>query len=83
MGFAYNKQLTNSCRRLYNNPLLSDVKIKQVSKNGQIREYHAHKAVLGADSHFFYKAFTGNFRVSACAALSFIASRAYRTIGSI
>lgn len=65
MGFAYDKQSTNFCHRLYNNPLLSDIKIRQVSKNGQVREYHAHKAILSADSRFFYKAFTGNFRVSA------------------
>ena len=83
MGLAYDEQLTNSCHRLFNNPLLSDVKIKQVSKNGHVREYYAHKAVLGADSHFFYKAFTGNFRVSAYAALSLIASRAHKYIGSI
>ncbi|KAF3009945.1 hypothetical protein E8E13_011118 [Curvularia kusanoi] len=47
---------------LFNNSLLSDVKIKRVSSDGKIREYHAHKAVLSSDSRYFHKAFTGNFR---------------------
>jgi hypothetical protein len=65
MAFVYNKRLTSPSHRLFNNPLLSDVNLKQVSKGGKVREYHAHKAVLGGDSRYFYKAFTGNFRVSA------------------
>ena len=47
---------------LFNNPVLSDVTIKQIYK-GKVREYHAHKAILCADSSYFLKAFTGNFRV--------------------
>lgn len=48
---------------LFNNPILSDVTIKQIYK-GKVREYRAHKAILCADSSYFHKAFTGNFRVS-------------------
>ncbi|KAJ4370205.1 hypothetical protein N0V86_008941 [Didymella sp. IMI 355093] len=47
---------------LINNPTLSDVTIKQISIDGTIREYYAHKAVLCMESRFFHKAFTGNFK---------------------
>jgi hypothetical protein len=48
--------------RLFNNPVLSDVKIKQIS-NGRTQEYFAHRAILCNDSDYFMKAFTGNFKV--------------------
>jgi hypothetical protein len=48
---------------LFNDPVLSDVKIKQIC-NGKTREYHAHKAILCAQSSYFLNAFTGNFKVS-------------------
>ncbi|KAJ8108593.1 hypothetical protein OPT61_g8068 [Boeremia exigua] len=48
--------------KLFNNSSLSDVTIKQISVNGQVREYHAHKAILSAESSYFLKAFTGNFK---------------------
>ena len=47
---------------MFNNPTLSDVKIKQVYE-GKMREYHAHKAVLCLESGYFLNAFTGGFRV--------------------
>jgi hypothetical protein len=47
---------------LFNNPLLSDVKIRQIYK-GKVTEYHAHKAVLCLPSAWFRNAFTGNFKV--------------------
>ncbi|RYN34218.1 hypothetical protein AA0119_g8784 [Alternaria tenuissima] len=50
-----------SSTTLFNNPALSDVKIKQVYE-GQTREYHAHKAVLCLESGYFLNAFTGGFR---------------------
>ncbi|KAL1592744.1 hypothetical protein SLS60_011160 [Paraconiothyrium brasiliense] len=46
---------------LFNNPTLSDVKIKQIFK-GKVREYHAHKQILARGSKFFLNAFTGNFK---------------------
>ncbi|KAF2867727.1 BTB/POZ protein, partial [Massariosphaeria phaeospora] len=46
---------------LYNNPTLSDVKIKQISK-GKTCEYYAHKAILCRESGFFMRAFTGSFK---------------------
>ncbi|KAF2123057.1 BTB/POZ protein [Lophiotrema nucula] len=46
---------------LFNDPLLSDVTIKQTYK-GATREYHAHKAILCKGSDFFSKAFSGNFK---------------------
>ncbi|KAL1798859.1 hypothetical protein ACET3X_002896 [Alternaria dauci] len=46
---------------LFNDPTLSDVKIRQVYK-GQTKEYFAHKAILCAHSKWFLKAFTGNFK---------------------
>ncbi|KAI4624429.1 hypothetical protein J4E83_004103 [Alternaria metachromatica] len=49
--------------QLFNNPALSDVKIKQIHK-GQTREYYAHKAVLCLESKYFLNAFTGHFKVS-------------------
>jgi hypothetical protein len=48
------------CSRLYNNPALSNVKIKQIF-NGKVREYHAHKAVLCLESEYFLNMFTGAF----------------------
>ncbi|KAF1835599.1 hypothetical protein BDW02DRAFT_578695 [Decorospora gaudefroyi] len=45
----------------FNNPNLSDVKIRQVS-NGKAREYYAHKAVLCMGSGYFVNAFTGGFK---------------------
>ncbi|KAJ4351246.1 uncharacterized protein N0V89_006585 [Didymosphaeria variabile] len=46
---------------LFNNPTLSDVKIKQIYE-GKVREYHAHKQILARGSKFFLNAFTGNFK---------------------
>jgi hypothetical protein len=46
---------------LFNNPRLSDIKIKQIYK-GVTREYYAHKAVLSCQSAFFMNAFTGHFK---------------------
>jgi hypothetical protein len=37
--------------------------IKQTYE-GKTREFYAHKAILCAQSSFFMKAFTGNFKVS-------------------
>jgi len=48
--------------RLFNDPTLSDVKIKQICK-GKTREYFGHKAILCTQSDFFMKAFTGGFKV--------------------
>lgn len=45
---------------LFNNPALSDVKIRQMYKD-KVCEYHAHKAVLSLESLYFAKAFTGRF----------------------
>ncbi|KAF3009939.1 hypothetical protein E8E13_011083 [Curvularia kusanoi] len=47
---------------LFNNPLFSDVKIKQVC-DGKVREYYAHKAILCAKNQYFLKLFTGDFKV--------------------
>ncbi|KAH7091930.1 hypothetical protein FB567DRAFT_434637 [Paraphoma chrysanthemicola] len=47
--------------RLFNNPSLSDIKIKQVN-NSQVREYYAHRAVLCMESEYFLHIFTGNFK---------------------
>ncbi|CAN9202243.1 unnamed protein product [Alternaria alternata] len=52
---------TRAAAKLFNNPALSDVKIKQVYE-GQTREYYAHKAVLCLESGYFLNAFTGGFR---------------------
>ncbi|KAH6625363.1 hypothetical protein C7974DRAFT_280672, partial [Boeremia exigua] len=48
---------------LFNNPTLSDVTIKQIAQ-GKVREYHAHKAILSADSSYFFRAFTDEFKAS-------------------
>lgn len=48
--------------RLFNDSLLSDVKIRQIY-NGGTREYFAHKAVLCAHSKWFLNACTGRFKV--------------------
>jgi hypothetical protein len=48
--------------RLFNNPALSDIKIRQIS-NGKAREYSAHKAILCNESDYFMNAFTGKFKV--------------------
>lgn len=50
---------------MFNNPILSDVKIKQVYE-GKMREYHAHKALLCLASGYFLNAFTGGFKVRKC-----------------
>ncbi|KAG9204252.1 hypothetical protein G6514_001325 [Epicoccum nigrum] len=55
-------QAMNLSLILYNNPLLSDVKIRQISRAGQVREYYAHKAILSGESRYFMAAFTGQFR---------------------
>ncbi|KAI4638712.1 hypothetical protein J4E93_009740 [Alternaria ventricosa] len=52
-----------SAAKLFNNPALSDVKIKQIHE-GHTREYYAHKAVLCLESNYFLNAFTGNFKES-------------------
>lgn len=49
--------------RLFNDPTLSDVKIKQTYR-GKTREYFAHKATLCGQSGYFMRAFTGGFKVS-------------------
>jgi hypothetical protein len=54
--------LTSSACRLFNNPALSDVTIKQIYVD-QVREYHAHKAVLCMESEYFLNMFTGKFKV--------------------
>jgi hypothetical protein len=48
--------------RLFNNPVLSDVTIRQTFK-GVSKEYHAHKQILSNQSDWFLKAFTGKFKV--------------------
>jgi hypothetical protein len=58
----YGSGIANILPRLFNDPTLSDVKIKQISK-GKTREYFGHKAILCAQSKFFMKAFTGGFKV--------------------
>jgi hypothetical protein len=55
--------LTTFFRSLFNNTTLSDVTIKQIC-NGQVREYHAHKAILCMESKYFLNMFTSNFKVS-------------------
>jgi hypothetical protein len=47
---------------LFNNPLFSDITIKQTWK-GASKEYYAHKAILSINSRWFHNAFTGNFAV--------------------
>ncbi|KAF2000823.1 hypothetical protein P154DRAFT_563001 [Amniculicola lignicola CBS 123094] len=78
---------------LFNNPTLSDIKIKQ-TYNDKTREYHAHKSVLCLHSTYFLKAFTGNYREASDAemevhdddpesfelALKFIYSAKYQSI---
>ncbi|KAF1939412.1 hypothetical protein EJ02DRAFT_457009 [Clathrospora elynae] len=51
----------SSSATLFNNPTLSDVKLKQIYQ-GKVREYYAHKAILCKESAFFLKAFTGKIR---------------------
>ncbi|KAF2643831.1 hypothetical protein P280DRAFT_546719 [Massarina eburnea CBS 473.64] len=51
----------HSALTLFNNPVLSDVKLNQVY-DGNSRVYHAHKAILCKESTYFMKAFTGNFQ---------------------
>ncbi|KAF2821942.1 hypothetical protein CC86DRAFT_263419, partial [Ophiobolus disseminans] len=46
---------------LFNNPTLSDVKIKQIFKS-QVREYYAHKAILCMESEYFMNMFAGGFK---------------------
>jgi hypothetical protein len=63
LRFVLMTLLLRSYCSLFNDPLLSDVKIKQIH-NGKTREYFAHKAILSAQSSYFLKAFTGSFKVS-------------------
>jgi hypothetical protein len=49
--------------RLYNNPVLSDVKLKQTTFDGKTREYFAQNPTLCGQSKYFLKAFTGSFAV--------------------
>lgn len=53
-----NALLTRKCNSLYDDPCLSDVKVKF---GGQ--QIHAHKVVLSTKCEYFYKAFTGGFPV--------------------
>jgi hypothetical protein len=46
---------------LFNNPVLSDVTIRQIH-NGETKDYYAHKAVLCTHSRWFLKALTGDFK---------------------
>ncbi|KAF3009944.1 hypothetical protein E8E13_011114 [Curvularia kusanoi] len=46
---------------LFNSPTLSDVTLKQISEEGQVREYYANKAILSAESPVFLAAFSGRF----------------------
>ncbi|KAF2658636.1 hypothetical protein K491DRAFT_713350 [Lophiostoma macrostomum CBS 122681] len=46
---------------LFNNPVLSDMKLLQVYK-GETKEYHVHKQILSCQSRYFMNAFTGNFK---------------------
>jgi hypothetical protein len=55
------RPLTTS--RLFKNPTLSDVTVKQISTYGTVREYYTHKMVLCMESRFFHRAFRGNFKV--------------------
>jgi hypothetical protein len=48
--------------RLFNNPLLSDITIRQTC-NGVTKMYHAHRPILASHSDWFMRAFTGNFKV--------------------
>ncbi|KAH6625362.1 hypothetical protein C7974DRAFT_376891 [Boeremia exigua] len=48
--------------QLFNNPFLSDIRIKQISTSGEIREYCAHKVVLCMESQYFMNAFKGGFK---------------------
>lgn len=59
-NLSFASQLTLAS--LFNNPLFSDVKIKQVC-DGKVREYFAHKAILCAENRYFLKLFTSNFKV--------------------
>jgi len=54
--------LTSCVARLFNDPILSDIKIRQIYK-GETKEYFAHKAILSAHSKWFMRAFTGRFKV--------------------
>lgn len=49
---------------MFDNSVLSDVNIRQISEGGKVREYHGHKPILGARSTIFFKAFAGNFKVA-------------------
>jgi hypothetical protein len=49
-------------RRLFNNPLQSDVKILQ-TVNGVTKEYNAHKSILMNQSEWFFRAFNGRYKV--------------------
>ncbi|OSS51423.1 hypothetical protein B5807_03217 [Epicoccum nigrum] len=55
-------QVMNLSLSLYNNSLLSDVKIRHIFRAGEVREYYAHKAILSGESRYFMAAFTVQFR---------------------
>lgn len=58
-GIPLLKKLLGS---LFNNPTLSDIKIRQ-KHNGEVKEFYAHKAVLCTHSEWFTRALTGQFKV--------------------
>ncbi|KAF2650715.1 hypothetical protein K491DRAFT_578346, partial [Lophiostoma macrostomum CBS 122681] len=45
---------------LFNNPMLSDVKIVQIFGEERF-EYYGHRAILSANSRWFFNAFKGPF----------------------
>jgi hypothetical protein len=50
------------CCSLFNDPLFSDVKIIQICGEKQV-EYYGHRAILSANSRWFYNAFKGPYAV--------------------
>ncbi|KAF2123008.1 BTB/POZ protein [Lophiotrema nucula] len=46
---------------LFNNPILSDIKILQICE-GKTKEYYAHRQILAGQSSYFMRAFTGQFK---------------------
>ncbi|KAF2658688.1 hypothetical protein K491DRAFT_562333, partial [Lophiostoma macrostomum CBS 122681] len=46
---------------LFNNPLFSDVTIRQIYRS-KVKEYHAHKAILCFHSTWFLKELTGKYK---------------------
>ena len=61
---VFDKTLTKTSLQAVQHRALSNITIKQVSKDGQVREYYAQEFALSADSRYFYKASTDNFRMS-------------------